>query len=88
MSSPASRVRAPDALDEGVVGGPPHRLVEVLDDGHLDAALGQPRQALPGVEQERRRRPGQDLVGMVVEGDDRRPGVAALRPRDPRCSSR
>ena len=36
----------------------------------------EPLEPLAGIEQEGRRRPHQDLVGMVVEGDDRRPGAA------------
>ena len=49
-----------------------HRVIEVLDDGHIDAGVGQPCHPLIGMEQQRWRRAGQDLVGMVVERDDAR----------------
>ena len=37
----------------------------------------EPLEPLVGVDQQRRRAPGQDLVGVVVEGDDGRRGAAA-----------
>ena len=54
----------------------PQRLVEMLDDRHLDARGGQPFEPFAGVEQERRGGAPQDLVRVVIEGDDRRLGAA------------
>ena len=59
-----------------VVGSLPQRLVEVLDDRDLDARGGESFEPFAGVEQEGRRGAPQDLVRMVIEGDDGRPGVA------------
>ena len=75
LSATRARIRSTNA-SYGVCA---QRLVEVLDDRDRDAGRLEPFEPLARVEQERRRRPHQDLVGMVVEGDDRRPGVARRR---------
>ena len=80
---PGERCPRADLVDERVVGRPANRFVEVLDDGHGHALRRESLEALVRIEQERRRGPGQDLVRMVVERDDRRPGVpdARLHPK-------
>jgi hypothetical protein len=68
-------------------------MIEVLDNGDLRAGGGQPNQALVRVAQERRCQPQHDLLGMGVEGDHGRPGIARAaawrssrsRYRWPRC---
>ena len=61
-----------DPLDELAVRGPTQRFVEVLDDGHRHAGRFEAHEPLVGVDEEWRRSPGQDLVRVVVEGDDGR----------------
>ena len=51
----------------------------MLDDRDLDAGRLEQVEALPGVTQQWRRRARDDLVGVVVEGEDGRPGRATLR---------
>ena len=65
-----------DPLDEDVVRRPAQQLVEMLHNGDRHARAGQALQALDRVQQQRRGVPGQHLVGVVVEGDDGRSGVA------------
>ncbi len=69
----------PDPLDERVVRRPAQRLVEVLDDRDRHPGGLETGQPLLRVDEQRRRGSGQDLVGMVVEGDDRRTGPAGVR---------
>jgi len=69
-------------LDEHVVGRLAQRGIEGLDDGHVDAGRGESFEALGRVEQEWRRMAGQHLVGMVVEGDHRRPRPSCRRLDD------
>ena len=78
---PAQGESPPDPLDEHVVGRLPQGGIERLDDRDLDTGLGQALETLGRIEQERRRMAGQHLVGVVVEGDDRRPGVTGRRLR-------
>ena len=75
MRKPVSPRPRPDARDEGVVGRPAQRLVEVLHDRDGDAVALEPGQPLLRVAQEGRRGAGQDLVRVVVEGQDGRSGV-------------
>ena len=56
----------------------PERGVEVLDDDDLDAGRAEQPEPLLGVEQERRRRAEDHLVGVGVERDDGRAGVVRL----------
>ena len=92
-ASPAGRARTPhrassatrpagpgrDPAEERVVLGRTQRGVEVLDDDDLDAGLPSSRRRLGRIEQERRRRAEDHLVGVRVERDDRRRGPAAAR---------
>ena len=75
-----------DPLDEVVVRGLAKGGIERLDDRHRHPGSGQPLEALRGVEQERRSVAGEDLVRMMVEGDDRRFSRAAAPAT--RCRSR
>ena len=69
-----------DRGHERVVGRLAQPLVEVDDDRRVDAGRREPREPLVGVAQEGRRGAGEHLVGVVVERDHHRPGVAAGRP--------
>ena len=72
IRKPLRRDPRADPLDEDVVRRRAQRGIEVLDDGHLDAGRLESLEPLDRVEQERRRLPDEDLVGMMVEGDDGR----------------
>ncbi len=61
---------ATDRREEIVVRRMPDRVIEVLDHRDVDAGIGQASEAFVGLEQERRGGARQDLVRMVVEGDD------------------
>ena len=82
IRKPVSATRARIRSTKASYGVSRSGLVERLDDGDRDAGRPEPLEPLAGVEQERRRLPHQDLVGVVVEGDDRRSGVARRRLRD------
>ena len=82
MSNPASEVPRLDRGDERVVWRPSHGVVEMLDDGDPHARRGQPLEALIRVDQQRRRRPGQDLIRMRIECDHGRTGRSCLGPPD------
>ena len=81
MRNPASVTRSRIRSTKASYGVSPHRLVEGLDDGHLDAGGRQPLQPLLRVDEQRRRGAHQDLVGVMVEGDDRRACAARRRLR-------
>ena len=62
-----------DRRHEGVVRGDAESMVEMLDDGHLHAGSLEADETLVGIAQQRRRQAFDQLLGMGVESDHRRP---------------
>ena len=54
----------------------------MLDHGHLDAGRLEALETLGRIEQQRRRLSDQDLIGVVIEGDDGRSRGARRRLTD------
>ena len=70
---------ARDPGHEFLVSGSPQGVVEVLDHGDLDSGRLQANEPLVRVAQQRRRQTLDDLLGVGVESDDRRPGPGTRR---------